>query len=47
VKIVELDEGSICVDVDVEFLNGAELVVAARGVVAARVIRADEDFYFT
>ena len=47
VRLVELDEDSICIDVDVEFTNGGEVVVAARGVVAAPVVRADEDFYFT
>jgi hypothetical protein len=46
VKILALDERSICVHIDVEFLNSGSLVTAARGTVAVPVVEAGEGFYF-
>ncbi len=47
VKILALDDDTICVDIDVQFLLSGTLVSAARGVVSAPVVRAAPEFFYT
>lgn len=47
VEVVALTEDAICLEVDVEMSYQGELVAAARGVVAAPVVRPPSSLYFT
>lgn len=47
IEILHLADDTICVDMDVEILLDDEPVAAARGVVAAPIVRAPDEFFFT
>ncbi|RMH84172.1 MAG: hypothetical protein D6683_01995, partial [Actinomyces sp.] len=47
VRILHLDEQVLCVDIDLTYTRDGEMVYAGAGVVAAPVLRANDDFFFT
>ncbi len=47
VEILAVNDQALCLDVDLEFLRGGEMVTAARGIITAEVVRAPNSFYFT
>lgn len=47
VSILHVDEQVLCVDIDLEYTRDGEMVYAGAGVIAAPILRANEDFFFT
>ena len=47
VEVLQVDDETICVDADVTFENGGEMVYRMKGAVLAPVVRASDAFFFT
>ena len=47
VRIVQLTDHQICLDIDVEFTSQDKLIYAAKGVVASEVVRSADSSFFS
>ncbi|MFN8018718.1 MAG: hypothetical protein U0P45_11405 [Acidimicrobiales bacterium] len=46
VEILQLDDEHLCVDMDVTFTNGSDVVYRAKGAIQAPVVRAPDSFFY-